>query len=106
MPTTRVRFLPKRTSASQEEIDLKSVLNRFMEASEKRNDNMDATLRNRQASIVNIETQVGQLAKLIHECLPSTNLNYTGTNSNAQVLVVTNENGKNSEPLLLLETTI
>lgn len=54
MTTTKSRLLPKRTSPTRKEIaNLESVLIRFMEASKKRHDAMDAALREKQASLWN-----------------------------------------------------
>lgn len=46
-----------------------------MEAYERRHDAIDVTTRNQHASIRNIETQLGQLTKLVNERLPLKNPN-------------------------------
>lgn len=51
------------------------MLNRFKEANEKRHDDTDATLRNQQAFVANIKTQVEQLNKLVNERLIPKNIN-------------------------------
>ena len=56
-------------------MDFESVLNRFMEASKKRHDAIDSSVKNHQASIKNIETQLGQLTTLVNERLPPKNPN-------------------------------
>ena len=54
-------------------MDFQSVLHRFMKASEKRHDAIDPNMRNHQASITNIETQLGKLTTLVNERLPPRN---------------------------------
>lgn len=51
------------------------MLNRFMEASEKRHDATNATIRNQQVSIQDIKTQLGHLTKLVNEWLLAKNSN-------------------------------
>ena len=46
---------------------------RFIEASEKCHNTVDATMRNHQASIKNIEAQLGQIIILVNEWLPPKN---------------------------------
>lgn len=49
------------------------VPHRFMEASEKKHDTTDANVRNHQASIKIMETQLRQLTTLVNERLPLKN---------------------------------
>ena len=48
-------------------MDFELVPHRFMEASKKRHDTTNANAINHQASIKNIETQLGQLTTLFNE---------------------------------------
>lgn len=74
-------------------------MNRFMEASEKRHDDTNATLRNQQASISNIETRVEQLTKLVHERLI---LSKSELKPQPHVMEISTEEDINSKPLVIL----
>ena len=67
---------------------LESMLFRFMEASEKRHDATDATLREQQESILRIHTQFGELTKLMKEKLLDTPLRKSESIPISQVMVV------------------
>jgi len=84
---------------------LEDIVNKFVQSSEKRHKeaeeqvkrmgdsferkmrdmgaSTETTLRNQQASILNIETQVGQMSKLLHERLPGALPSTTEKNPNA-----------------------
>lgn len=61
---------------------------------------------NQQASILNIEKHVGQLAQLMHERLPGTLLRNTKINPRAHVLPITTQGYEELEPLVLIYTTL
>ncbi|XP_023735567.1 uncharacterized protein LOC111883470 [Lactuca sativa] len=80
-------FYQKKQPQPEKKVDLESMLTRFTEASEKRNDETNAVirdqqilmrdqqalLRNHQASIQNIEAQLRQLTTLVNERLSPQN---------------------------------
>ncbi|KAI3780136.1 hypothetical protein L2E82_10074 [Cichorium intybus] len=91
------------------------MMSRFAEASDKRHRateelvkkigvTTESSLRNQQASILNIETQIGQIARVLHERFPGTLPSNTEQNPNAQVNAITTRSGKISEPLILINT--
>lgn len=75
------------------------------EAWEKRNNATDITLRNQHESILNIETQIGQLSWFFQQRLSRTLPSNTKTNPKVQVLATSNEEEGKHDPLVLLETT-
>lgn len=77
-------------------MDFESMLNRFMEAFEKRHDTTDITMINHQGSIKNIETQLEQLTTLMNERLPPKSPNL---NSQPHVMVISTEERPHSNPI-------
>ncbi|KAI3740492.1 hypothetical protein L2E82_30941 [Cichorium intybus] len=95
--------------------NFEEMMSRFAEASDKRHRateelvkkigvTTESSLRNQQASILNIETQIGQIARVLHERFPGTLPSNTEQNPNAQVNAITTRSGKISEPLILINT--
>lgn len=74
------------------------MLNRFMEAYEKRHDTTDANVRNYQASIKNIETLLRQLMTLVNESSPPRN---PKPQSQPHVMEIFNEEEAHFEPLMI-----
>ncbi|XP_052622602.1 uncharacterized protein LOC128127907 [Lactuca sativa] len=88
------------------------MLTKFVAASEKRHSDHDAAiqetrtmLRNQQASIHNIETQLGQLAQQINQRSPGELPSKTENNPRgAQINIVTTRSGKIITPLAPIQT--
>lgn len=95
-------FYQKEKFLIEKKPKLDSFFNRFMAASEKRHENTDVTLRNQQALIVNLETQVGELNKHFQEGFPV--INNSGSISKAQVLATTTKYEEHKVPLVFLGT--
>lgn len=66
-------YYQKEQPTPDKKLDFESILNRLWKPLKKRNDTTKANVRNHQASINNIETQLGQLTKLVNERLPPRN---------------------------------
>lgn len=81
------------------------MLNRFAGAYVNRHDETDVVLRNQQASIWNIEQQIGQLSRQFNERLSGTLPRNTETNPKPHVKVVTTKSGKIINPLIPLTNT-
>ena len=67
-------FYQKEQQPPENKFEFKSMLACFARVSRKRHDATDATIRNQQAAISNINTQVDQLTKLVNKRLPPNNL--------------------------------
>ena len=63
---------------------LEVLINKYITQSSKRQEDTDVMLRNHQASIHNIEKQVGQIAQTLQERIPGSLPGFTLTNLNAQ----------------------
>ena len=63
---------------------LEMLINKYITHSSKRQEDTDVMLRNHQASIHNIEKQVGQIAQTLQERIPGSLPGFTTTNPNAQ----------------------
>lgn len=72
-----------------------------MEASEKWHDATDVTIRNQQASIKNIEAQLGQLTTLVYKWLPPKNLD---PKPQCHVLAIFTEDKEKTAPLEMHDT--
>lgn len=95
-------FYQKVQPGTEKKSEFESILARFATASEKRHDSTDATLRNQQASIHNIEQQIGKILRLFNECLLGIHASNTELNPKAHIKAVTTRSGKISTPLILL----
>ncbi|KAI3752924.1 hypothetical protein L2E82_24966 [Cichorium intybus] len=102
-------------SQPEKKPSFEKMMSRFAEASYKRHRateelvkkigvTTESSLRNQQASILNIETQIGQIGRVLHERFPGTLPSNTEQNPNTQVNAITTRSGKISEPLILINT--
>ncbi|XP_052620935.1 uncharacterized protein LOC128126837 [Lactuca sativa] len=100
-------FYQKEESAQERKPSLEEMLTKFVVASEKRHSDHNAaiqetriTLRNQQASIHNIETQLGKLAQQINQRSPGKLPSKTENNPRgAHINIVTMRSGKIITPL-------
>ena len=89
-------YYQKEQSPPEKKMKFESMLNRFMEAFEKRHDTTDITMINHQGSIKNIKTQLEQLTTLMNERLPPKSPN---PNSQPHVMVISTEERPHSNAI-------
>ncbi|XP_052621827.1 uncharacterized protein LOC128127385 [Lactuca sativa] len=107
-------FYQKEEPVQDRKPSLEEMLTKFVAASEKRHSDHDAAiqetrtmLRNQQASIHNIETQLGQLAQQINQRSPGELPSKTENNpQGAQINIVTTRSGKIITPLAPIQTEL
>ncbi|KAI3766148.1 hypothetical protein L2E82_16199 [Cichorium intybus] len=102
-------------SQPEKKPSFEEMMARFAEASDKRHRSTEelvkkmgvtteSALRNQQASILNIETQVGQISRVLHERFPGTLPSNTEQNPNAHVKAISTRSGKILEPSIPINT--
>ncbi|PPS01161.1 hypothetical protein GOBAR_AA19502 [Gossypium barbadense] len=89
-----------KSSIWEKKLNLEEMFSKFISVSETCFQNTKTTLKNQQASIQGLETQIGQLAKLIFERLQCSLSSNTESNSREQLNAITNQD---EEGLVTLE---
>ncbi|EEF39330.1 conserved hypothetical protein, partial [Ricinus communis] len=90
-----MHFVPHQPGGSQEKKpSLEELMMKFIATSENRFQQTDTAIRNQQASIQNLETQIGQLSRMMVERQPDTLPSNTESNPTGHAKAITLRSGK------------
>ncbi|XP_048226271.1 uncharacterized protein LOC125368724 [Ricinus communis] len=90
-----IHSVPHQPGGSQEKKpNLEELMTKFIAISKNRFQQTDTAIRNQQASIHNLETQIGQLSRMMVERQPGTLPSNTGSNPREHAKTITLRSGK------------